>query len=69
MQESFNRLLDEYEFLCDQIKKQTQLLKTLSETPLYRDRVKILRSVPGIGLIAAMEILWQISWNWVDFLP
>lgn len=61
MQGSFNRLLDEYEFLCEQIKKQTRLLKELSETALYKKRVKILRSVPGIGLIAAMEILLELQ--------
>ena len=61
MQGSFRRLLDEYEFLCEQIGKQTRLLKELSETALYQKRVKILRSVPGIGLIAAMEILLELQ--------
>ena len=61
MQESFNRLLEEYEFLCSQIKKQTRLVKELAETELYRDRVKILRSVPGIGLIVAMELLVELQ--------
>nr|NIO16066.1 transposase [Deltaproteobacteria bacterium] len=55
MQESFQRLLEQYEFLTEQIAKQTQLLRELSETPCYRERVEILRSVPGIGLIAAMD--------------
>ena len=32
MQESFNRLLEQYEFLSAQIDKQTQLLRELSET-------------------------------------
>jgi transposase len=61
MQESFQRLLEQYEFLTEQIKKQTQLLKELSQTPLYRERVEILRSVPGIGLIAAMELLVELQ--------
>jgi len=61
MQESFNRLLEEYEFLSEQIDKQTLLLKELSETELYRDRVGILRSIPGIGLIAAMEFLLELQ--------
>jgi len=61
MQESFFRLLEQYEFLSEQIKKQTQLLRELSQTPLYRERVKILRSVPGIGLIAAMELLVELQ--------
>jgi transposase len=34
MQESFNRLLEQYAFLSAQIEKQTQLLRELSETDL-----------------------------------
>jgi transposase len=61
MQKSFNQLLEQYEFLCAQIDKQTQLLKQLAQLPLYRDRVKILRSIPGIGLLTAMEILLELQ--------
>jgi hypothetical protein len=39
MKESFNRLLELYEFLSGQIDKQTQLFRELSETPLYQERV------------------------------
>jgi hypothetical protein len=48
MQESFNRLLEQYEFLSEQIDKQTQLLWELSETDLCRERMEILQSIPGI---------------------
>ncbi len=61
MQESFNCLLDLYEFLTVQIDKQTKLLQELSETPMYRERVKILLSIPGIGLISAMELLLELQ--------
>jgi transposase len=61
MQESFKRLLEEYGFLTEQISKQTKLLRELSQTPCYRERVEILRSVPGIGLIAAMELLVELQ--------
>ena len=61
MQQSFNQLLEQYEFLCTQIDKQTQLLKQLSQLPLYRDRVKILCSIPGIGILTAMEILLELQ--------
>jgi len=61
MQQSFNRLLEQYDFLCEQVKKQTLLLKELSKTELYRERVAILQSVPGIGLIVAMEILLEFQ--------
>jgi transposase len=61
MQESFERLLEQYEFLTEQIAKQTQLVRELSETPHYRERVEIFRSIPGIGLIAAMEFLVELQ--------
>ena len=61
MQESFNRLLEQYEFLSAQIDKQTQLLRELSETSRYRERVEILLSIPGIGLISAMELLLELQ--------
>jgi transposase len=61
MQESFNCLLEQYEFLSAQIDKQTLLLRELSEIALYRDRVEILRSIPGIGIISAMELLLELQ--------
>jgi transposase len=61
MQESFNRLLEQYEFLSAQIDKQTQLLRELSETELYQERVKILQSIPGVGVISAMELLLELQ--------
>ena len=61
MQQSFNQLLEQYEFLSAQIDKQTQLLKKLAQIPLYRDRVKILCSIPGIGILTAMEILLELQ--------
>jgi transposase len=61
MQESFHRLLEQYEFLSAQIDKQTQLLRELSETVQYRERVEILQSIPGIGMISAMEVLLELQ--------
>ena len=61
MQESFNRLLEQYEFLCAQIDKQTELLRELSKTALYRERVEILQSIPGIGMISALELLLELQ--------
>lgn len=61
MQESFKCLLEHYEFLCGLIVSQTQLLKELSKDKLYKERVRILQSIPGVGLIAAMEILLELQ--------
>jgi transposase len=61
MQASFNQLLEQYQFLCGQIDKQTKLLRKLAQLPLYHQRVRILRTIPGIGLISAMEILLELQ--------
>jgi len=44
-----------------QIEEQTNLLKELAQTDQYRERVGILRSIPGIGLIGAMEMLLELQ--------
>jgi transposase len=61
MQESFKRLLEQYYFLDEQIAKQTGLLQQLSKTELYKQRVEILTTIPGIGMIAAMELLLELQ--------
>ena len=61
MQESFKRLLEQYDFLCSQVDKQTDLLKELARSSLYRERVQILRSIPGVGIIGSMEILLELQ--------
>jgi len=61
MQESFARLLEEYQFLTQQIERQTKLLRAMAETDQYQERVKILRSTPGIGLISSMEYLLELQ--------
>jgi transposase len=61
IQESFNRLLEEYQFLTEQIGKQTKVLRSLADTPAYKERMKILRSTPGIGLVSAMEYLLELQ--------
>lgn len=61
MAESFKCLIEQYDFLTDQINKQTGLLKKLAATEEYRERVNILMSIPGVGLIAAMEMLLELQ--------
>ena len=61
MQESFKCLLEQYHFLDGQIVKQTKLLCELSKTELYRERVELLMTIPGIGMIAAMELLLELQ--------
>jgi transposase len=59
--QSFQVLVEQYEFLSQQIEKQTGLLQELSESEAYCEKVTLLRSVPGIGLIAAMELLLELG--------
>ena len=61
LQESFRRLLEQYDFLSGQIKEQTKLLEELAESAYYKERIAILRTVPGIGLIAGMELLLELQ--------
>jgi transposase len=59
--ESFQQLLTEFDHLTGQIASQNRLLNELSQTDRYRDRVKLLRSIPGIGPIGAMEFLLELQ--------
>lgn len=60
-QQSFNRLLEEYEYFCKLIEEQTCLLKQLAATELYAEQVKLLKTIPGVGLITAMELLLELG--------
>lgn len=60
LQHSFNHLVDEYEFLGHLIDAQTSLIHELAETERYRDHVAILTSIPGVGVLTAMEILVEL---------
>ncbi len=59
--ESFHRLLEVYDFLAEEIVKQTRLVHELAESPTYKDRVALLKTVPGIGELAAMELLVELQ--------
>jgi transposase len=61
MQQSFERLLGEYEFLDRQVADQTRLLKQLAETEPYRDAVQVLRGQRGLGWLTAMELLLELG--------
>ena len=61
MEGSFKCLIEQYDFLTQQINKQTGLLKKLAATEEYRERVNMLMSIPGVGLMAAMEMLLELQ--------
>lgn len=59
--ESFRQLLTLYDQLGVLLKAQTKLVKELSESERYQGQVAILTSIPGIGLLTAMEILLELG--------
>jgi transposase len=61
MTETFRSLIEQYKFLSEQISKQTKLLKALAARAEYKERVGIITSIPGVGLITAMEILLELQ--------
>jgi transposase len=56
----FESLIELYEYLTDQLMKMNQRVKELSQSLKYRQRLKFLCSVPGIGTLIAMEILVEL---------
>lgn len=61
IQERFERLLESYQFLSLQITKQSQLIRDLAKTDTYKERVGILCSVLGIGVLSALELLVELQ--------
>jgi transposase len=59
-QESFRRLLDEYSFLCQQIKEQTELVHQLAESAPYAEDLKLLRTLGSLGILTGMEFLLEL---------
>lgn len=57
----FADMLDNYEFLNRKILLATKTLRAMSLLPRYRDRFLLLRSIPGVGLLTAMEVLLELG--------
>jgi transposase len=58
---SLDTLVTTVEYLRDSILNITRHIRTLSETEPYKEKVLHLRSIPGIGLLTAMEILTELE--------
>jgi len=59
-QQSFQFLLEEYHFLCRLIAEQTKSIKDLA-TNHYEEKLKLLRTIPGIGVIGAMTLILELG--------
>ena len=61
LEQSFKALVTELDNLNAQIEQQTKLIHVLAKTDRYREQVALLRTIPGIGLLIAMEILVELQ--------
>ena len=58
---SLNTLIDLYDYLTQQVKQLTKEIRGLARTGKYAQRVKLLRTIPGVGMLSAMEILTELQ--------
>jgi len=58
---SLNTLIDLYDYLTQQVKQLTKEIRGLARTEKYAKRVKLLKSIPGVGMLSAMEILTELQ--------
>jgi transposase len=61
MQRSFEQQLEHYQFLRRQLAEQTKLVRQLAASERYQVSVKQLTTIPGIGVLTAMEILTELG--------
>lgn len=60
-QASFERLLALHDLLSEQLASQTSLLRQLSDSDHYREPLRLVTSIPGIGLITGMALLVELG--------
>ena len=63
LKESFDLLIDLYEYLTRQIVRINNKVVLLCRDKEYRDRIKLLCTAPGIGRLTAIEILVELQDN------
>lgn len=59
--ESLEVLIDLYEYLSKQLMRINRKVAELSRADKYRGKVKLLRTVPGVGLLTGMEVLVELQ--------
>ncbi len=64
MKTSFESLIELYEYLTKQIITISKKVVKLSQVEKYQDKVSLLRTVPGIGILTAMELLVELQDMW-----
>jgi transposase len=61
LKESLEVLIDFYEYLSKQLMRINRKVAELSRADKYREKVKLLRTVPGVGLLTGMEVLVELQ--------
>ena len=61
MKVCFDILVRLYEDLTSKVKELNQRIKELAATETYKERLGLLKTVPGIGTLTAMEILTELQ--------
>jgi transposase len=57
----FHTLLDQFELLTEKIKVVEQRLKELAKNAYYQKNVALLKSIPGVGELTAIELLLELQ--------
>jgi transposase len=61
LQSCFTLMLEQYQSFNRQVLQATRTLRQLAAHPTYRERYRLLRTVPGVGLITAMQVLLELQ--------
>jgi transposase len=59
-EESFHRMLDRLVQVRQDLSGQTLLIKKIARLPEYEKQIDLLLTIPGVGLITAIEILMEL---------
>jgi transposase len=58
--QSMGLLMTKYRRMCEDLKTATALVKALAESKTYAEPVRLLMTIPGVGVLSAMTILTEI---------
>lgn len=58
---AFHMMISEFETIQQEIRQINRFLIEIAESDKYRDQVKLLRTIPGIGLLSALIFLVEIG--------
>ncbi len=61
LRESINALIEVYEYLTEQLKKITRKVVLLARSHKYASKVELMKTIPGIGTLIAIEILAELQ--------